>query len=112
MKGRVTKCKWSAVRVIASGQGQLGGGEREGADSFGCAVPVQNRGVVGAWWLYRLKAGQSGTDGFGWTRFHTIYRAHISFYFRCSQVSKHLLSTFYVQGMLWVLGEGCGERGK
>lgn len=41
MKGRVTKCKCSAVRVIAVGRGSWGGAG-EGAGSYRCAVPVQN----------------------------------------------------------------------
>lgn len=54
--------------------------------------------------LCRLNAGQSGQVASGGPGFHIIYHAHVFFYFRCFQVSKHLLSTYYVQGMFWVLG--------
>lgn len=66
------------------------------------------RGGMGVRWLGRLKAGWLLVD-----QDSTSFTVSTFPFISCFQVRKHLLSTYYVQGMLWVLGvEDVGNRGE
>ena len=85
MTGRVAEYECLAVRVIAMGREEMGWG-------------------MGAWWLYRLKAGQNRAGGFEWVRISHHLLCPYFLLFQMFSSQQTLLSAYYVQGMFCMFG--------